>query len=650
MAGVMRGLDGQSVEVPYNVAQCNLPYKDSGADVRLHSLGLPGGAVLVLQELAFPLPISCTVSLDLLVTSCVVLITLLALVREWAAPALVLTSAMVVLLASGVIDASAALAGFSNQAPITVAALFVIARAVERTGALRPLLELAMRPDGSERGNLFRLLLPSAAASSFMNNTPIVAMLIGPVSSSAERQGQSPSKYLMPLSFSVLLGGIVTLIGTSTNLVVSGLMQQAGLAPIGMFEMTWIGLPLALVGVLSMVVLAPRLLPLRRGIKERFSEEFREFTIEMEVESKGPADGQTVARVGLRHLQGVFLAWIRRGDRLITPVSPDESLQAGDRLGFVGGVDRVMDLQAVRGLRAAAHKHVRRLDAGEHRYVEVVLAAMSPLVGRTLKEADFREQYQATVLAIHRSGERVAGKLGEVVFKAGDTLLLLADVGFAARWRDRRDFLVVLELGGALPVSTGKAWFVITVALTMILLAAFEVVPILHGALVAALLMVAGRVLTPNEARNAVDLDILLLIAASFGVGTAIENSGMAALIASWIVTPAMSIGPVAVLAAIVLATMTVTELITNNAAAVLIFPIGMAAAQQSGADPRSFGIAIAMAASASFLTPIGYQTNTMVYGPGGYRFGDYIRLGLPLTVIVLVGLVGLTALQWSMS
>ncbi len=557
---------------------------------------------------------------------------------------------MVVLLVSGVIDAHEALVGFSNQAPVTVAALFVVARAVERTGALRPLLELAMRPDGSERGNLFRLLVPSAAASAFMNNTPIVAMLIGPVSSSAEQRGQSPSKYLMPLSFGVLLGGIVTLIGTSTNLVVSGLMQQAGMAPIGMFEMTWIGLPLAVVGILSMVMLAPRLLPVRRGIKERFSKEFREFTIEMEVEGKGAADGLSVAQAGLRHLQGVFLAWIWRRDRLIAPVGPDESLQAGDRLGFVGSVDRVMDLQAVRGLRVAAHKLVRGLDAGEHRYVEVVLAGMSPLIGRTLKEADFREQYQATVLAIHRSGERVAGKLGEVTLRPGDTLLLLAEVGFSARWRDRRDFLLVLEISSALPVSTRKAWFVILVVLSMVLFAAFEALPILHGALVAALLMVVGKVLTPNEARAAVDLDVLLMISASFGIGTAIETSGLAALIAGWIVTPAMSVGPIAVLSAIVLSTMVVTELITNNAAAVLVFPIGVAAAQQSGVDPRSFGIAIAMAASASFLTPIGYQTNTMVYGPGGYRFGDYIRLGLPLTMIVFAGLVGLTALKWSLT
>lgn len=585
----------------------------------------------------------------LAVTASTVLLVLIALIREWAAPALVITGGMVLLLVLGVITPAEALAGFSNPAPITVAALFVIARAVERTGALRPLLERALRSGSSERRDLLRLLPPVAAASAFFNNTPIVAMLIGPVSASAERQGRSPSRYLMPISFATLLGGTTTLIGTSTNLVVSGLMQQGGLAPLGMFELSPIGLPLAMVGVVLLAVMAPRLLPARRGLRQRFNEEFREFTIEMVVEAGGVVDGRSVTDAGLRHLQGVFLAWIRREEQVITPVAPEQRLEAGDRLGFVGGVDQVMDLQGMRGLRTAAQKHVRGLDAGDHRFVEVVIAALSPLVGGTLKSTDFRDQYKATVLAVHRSGARVAGKLGDLRLLPGDTLLLLADRGFAGRWRDRRDFLLVSELNGALPVSSGKSWAVLAIVGAMIVAAALDVVPILHGSLVAAFLVVATRLITAAEARNALDLDVVLLIAASFGIGTAIETSGLASLVAGWIVNAATGLGPVAVLSAIVLATLAVTELITNNAAVVLLYPIAAAAALQIGVDPRSFGVAIAITASASFLTPIGYQTNTMVYGPGGYRFGDYVRLGLPLTVLVFIGVVGLTALTWGM-
>lgn len=583
--------------------------------------------------------------MSLLITLVVVLFVMIALTREWAAPAMVITAGMVLLLVTGVLTPAEALAGFSNPAPITIAALLVISRAVERTGALAPLLRLAVRPDGSERGNLLRLLLPSAAVSAFMNNTPIVAMLIGPVSASAERNGLSPSRFLMPINHAVLLGGTITLIGTSSNLIVSGLMTEAGIRPMGMFELTPIGLPLALGGVLLMVALAPRLLPARKGIKERFSEEFREFTMEMEVEAGGPVAGQNVAGARLRHLQGVFLAWVRRGERVISPVGPDEVLLAGDRLGFVGRVDRVMDLQAIPGLRLAAHKHVRGLDEGEHRFVEVVLAPISPLVGRTLKDSDFRDQYQATVMAIHRSGDRVSGKLGEIPLESGDTLLLLADRNFVGRWRDRRDFLMVSALNGALPVSSGRAWLVIAAVTAMIAASALNLVPILQGSLVVALLLVAGRLLTPNEARTAIDLDVLLMVAASYGIGKAIETSGLAALLASWIVQPVVTLGPVAVLAGVVLATLLVTQIITNNAAAVLVFPIAVAAAGQIGANPRPFALAVAVAASGSFLTPIGYQTNTMIFGPGGYRFGDYVRLGLPVTVLMAAGLVTLSAL-----
>jgi di/tricarboxylate transporter len=585
----------------------------------------------------------------LLLTALTVLLVLVALAREWAAPALVIAGGMVGLLVLGVITPAEALAGFSNPAPITVAALFVIARAVERTGALRPLLERALRSNTSERGDLLRLLPPVAAASAFFNNTPIVAMLIGPVSASAQRQGRSASRYLMPISFATLIGGTVTLIGTSTNLVVSGLMVQAGMAPMGMFELTGIALPTAVLGIILLVVLAPRLLPDRRGLRQSFDEQFREFTLEMQVESGGAVDSKSVAEAGLRHLQGVFLAWIRRGDSVISPVAPEQKLEAGDLLGFVGSVERVMDLQSMRGLRTSAHKHVRGLSEGDHRFVEVVIASLSPLVGKTLKSADFREQYAATVLAVHRSGERLSGKLGELPLVAGDTLLLLADRNFAQRWRDRRDFLLVSELDGALPVSSVKALAVSGIVLAMILASAFDVVPILQGSLVAAFLLVATKIITAAEARNALDLDVVLLIAASFGIGAAIEKSGLASLVASWIVDAAMGLGPVAVLAAIVLATLTVTELITNNAAVVLLFPIATAAAVQSGVDPRSFALAITIAASASFLTPIGHQTNTMVYGPGGYRFGDYVRLGLPITIVVFVGVVGLTALSWGL-
>ena len=592
---------------------------------------------------------SLDLTFELLLTAAVVVLTVTALAREWLPAALAIFGGMLVLLVAGVITPSEALAGFANPAPMTVAALFIIARAVEKTGAIQPMLERALRADSGERANLGRLLTPVAFSSAFLNNTPIVAMLISPVSSWADQRGRSVSRLLMPISFATMLGGMVTLIGTSTNLVVSGMLVAIGQEPLGMFEFTGIGLPVALIGVLFLIFFTPSLLPDRKGLKKRFDEGMREFTVEMLVDPHGPADDRSVADVGLRHLEGVFLAWVRRGETLIAPVGPEEVLRAGDRLGFVGSVDRVVDLQGIRGLRSAEFNHATGIGDGTHGFFEAVVASTSPLVGESLKSADFRERYQATVLAIHRSGDRIQGKLGEVKLEPGDTLLLLAEQNFRMRWRDRADFLLVSEHAGSPRVKSRKAPFVLGLTVLVVLLVAFDIVPILEGSLAAALAIVAGRILTAHEARGAVDLDVLIMIAASFGIGAAIETSGLAALVAGWIVQPAMVIGPVAVLAAIVLATLALTELITNNAAAALIFPIATAAATQAGLDPRPFAIAVALAASAAFLTPIGYQTNMMVYGPGGYRFGDFARLGFPLTILVFFAIVGLTALQWNL-
>lgn len=581
-------------------------------------------------------------------TLAVVILTVVAMVREWVAPSLAVVGAMVVLLVAGIVTPAQGLAGFSNPAPITVAALFVLARAVEKSGILQPVVSRTLSATAGHRQNLLRLLAPTAGASAFLNNTPIVAMLVPEVSAWAERRGNPVSRYLMPLSFAAILGGMVTLVGTSTNLVVSGLLENAGYPPLGMFEMTGVGFPAALLGLALVVGLAPVLLPIRTGLKRSFDEGSREFTVQMEVVPHGPALGQTVEEAGLRNLQGVFLAWIQREGRVVAPVSPEEVLQPGDQLGFVGRADLVVDLQAIRGLRSAEHKHTAPYRDEAHAFFEVVVSPISPLVGESLKSAGFREQYQAAVLAIHRAGERVRGKLGELTLRPGDTLLLLADRGFRERWRDRRDFLLVSHLDGALPGSTLHGVLALGTGVSIVILAALGVLPILQGALLAALLMVLTGCLTPNEARRAVDLDVILLIAAAFGIGAAMETSGLAEALVGSVMAPAGAMGPVAVLTAVVMGTLILTELVTNNAAAVLMFPIAMASAAVAGVDPRAFAIAVALTASASFVTPIGYQTNTMVFGPGGYRFTDYARLGLPLALALAAAIILLISVRWA--
>jgi di/tricarboxylate transporter len=571
-------------------------------------------------------------------TLAVAVATVALLASERVRPALAMVGAVTFLLVAGVVDAQQALAGFSNPAPITVAALYVLAAAARKTQLLAIVTARVLSRDREARPSLelARILTPTAGASAILNNTPIVAMTAPAVASWAHATGRSASRYLMPISFAAILGGVVTLIGTSTNLVVSGLLQQAGHEPLGLFEITWVGLPLALAGLVVLALLAPRLLPERQAPGEAAAADAREFTVEMDV-TGGRLAGGTVAEAGLRNLEGVFLVEIERDGETIAPVGPDERLLEGDRLIFAGNVDRVLDLQQMPGLVSAEERHfsVAGTSAARRTY-EIVVSNDSRLVGSTLKEAEFRSRYGAVVLAIHRAGHRVQRKLGEVPLSSGDVLVVVAGPDFRARALDSRDFLVVAPLGWEATKAPEKTALVGLVVVGLLVAAGTGLLDILPAALLAALALVAFGALSAGEARDAIDLNVIVLIAASFGLGAAMAESGLAGTAADLLMGPFGDLGYVGLVLAVLLGTTLLTEIITNNAAAVLMFPIALSAAEQAAVDPRGLAIAVAIGASASFLTPIGYQTNTIVYGIGGYRFWDFARAGFPLTLVML--------------
>ncbi|MGH9183465.1 MAG: SLC13 family permease [Acidimicrobiales bacterium] len=589
-------------------------------------------------------------------TLVVVVGTVAVLVTERVNPPLAVLGAVIVLLAAGVIDDSQALSGFSNPAPVTVAALYVVAGAVEATGALegagRRLLGQADAGGGgggerTSRRELARLLVPTAAASAVLNNTPIVSMAAPRVAAWAERTGRLPSQFLMPLSFAAILGGVVTTIGTSTNLVVAGLLRDAGQPSLGLFEVTRLGLPVAVAGIGVMLATAPRLTARRRSSREELGAHAREFTIEMLLPPGSPLSGRSVTEAGLRNLEGVFLVEIERDGRLIAPVGPDEELAGGDRLVFVGNVGRILDLQRMSGLVPAEQRHFQVGPNSSQRFFQVVVTGGSALAGTTLKEAGFRGRYGGAVVALHRGGERVGAKLGEVPLRAGDVLLVLSDADFRRRWHDHRDFLVVSPAATDGPPRRGRARLTQLVILAVVVAAGTGAVDILQASLLAAVALVGLGALTPAEARASVDLDVVVLIAASFGLGAAISESGLAAELADLLVGAADRFGDLGLLGGVLVATTMLTALISNNAAAVLMFPIATAAAAQAGLDPRPFAIAVMLGASVDFLTPIGYQTNTMVYGMGGYHFGDFARLGAPLTATTLLVALAVIPLGW---
>ena len=578
--------------------------------------------------------------MDAVITIAVIVAAAGGLISNRVSPPSAMLGATSMLFVLGITDVEGAFGGFANSAPLTIAALYIVAGGVARTGAIAPAVDRLLVSSDSELRDMARLLTPVTAASAFLANTPIVAMLVGPVVRWCQTRGRSVSRMLIPISYATILGGTITAIGSSTNLVSSGQLEAYGRDPLAMFELAKFGLPVAIVGLVFVVVAGPRLLPDRSSPSEEVG---RSYVVSMQVQNGGPIDGQTVEDAGLRHLQGVFLIEVDRSGRVTAPVEPGFELRGGDRLTFAGRVDMVLDLQSIRGLVSAEVSHLEAVDHGKNTFFEAVVGGSSPLIGHTLAESGFRSRYGAAVVAIHRSGEALSGKLGTIRIHAGDTLLVLAPNDFRVRWRHSGEFLLIARLGGAPPSASRRAPVVLAILALLIVAPLTGRIGVFKSALIAAGLTIVLGVQTPREARDAVDVNVIVTIAAAFGLGRALEDVGIAESLADGMVDLASPLGTLGVVAGVLVATMLLTELVTNAAAIVLVFPVALRIAESSALEPRELILAVTVAASASFVTPIGYQTNTMVYGPGGYRFGDYSRLGLPLSIGVVAILTAVT-------
>jgi di/tricarboxylate transporter len=558
-----------------------------------------------------------------------------------------MVAAVTVLMLTGVLSVADALSGLANPGLATVGVLYIVAAGLVNTGAAHALGTKFLGLPRSTAAAQIRLMLPAAAASGFLNNTPMVAMLVPVVEEWGRRCRISLSKLMIPLSYATILGGMLTLIGTSTNVVVYGLvLEETTLGPMGFFEIGLIGLPCAIVGLLYMVATQKWLLPERKPPLEDFGAA-REYAIEMVLQDNSPMIGKSVEQAGLRQLPGAFLAEIERGPTVLPAVAPTEKLQAGDRLLFVGVVDSVAELLRLRGL-VPAPEQVFKLNAPrpERRLFEVVVSDACPVSGRTIRDGQFRTRYNAVVLAVARNGERLRAKIGDIELRAGDTLLLESGPNFLAQQRNSRDFLLVSELQGITIPRHDRIWVAVGVLGVMVALASTGLLSMLEAGLVASGLMLATRCIKPNAARASIDWSVLVVIAASLGVGQALETSGAAQALADfWL--GAAGTNPLLALAAVYVFTNVVTEMVSNNAAAVMSFPIAMATAEGLGVSLWPFVVVVMMAASCGFATPIGYQTNLMVYGPGGYRFSDYVRFGLPLNILIGVVTVLLAPVFW---
>ena len=577
----------------------------------------------------------------------------------------------------GVIDPVDALSGFANPAVVMIGALFVVAAGLRFTGALDLVGQWVLGRATTAHAALLRLAAPLLGLSAFMNNTPIVAMIVPIVVDWCRRRNVSPSRLLIPISYLAIMGGACTLIGTSTNLVVSGMLSEKhaelepprdgppptpaeaklldAVRPMHMFEVGFVGLPCALMGAAYLLVFGHRLLPNRTELIQQLGDQQREYLLEMLVQPECRLIGKSVEDAGLRHLPGLFLIEIQRGERIIAPARPSDVIQARDRLTFTGVVTTIADLENIPGLVPAADRTYEvspRRRHGRH-LTEAVLSDDSPLIGLTVRQARFRQLYNAAVVAVHRSGQRMKDvKIGDIRLRPGDTLLLQTPTEFEDDFRHSRDFSLVASLEGSRATRHDRAGlaFGILVALVAALTTATLLADTAWAAIAAicaAGMMVACRCLPVADARAAIDLHVLLTIAAALGLGLAIDESGAADAIAGGLVSMIGGDSPYLLLAVVYLLTLVFTELITNSAVAALMFPVAMAVAATADWSPRPFVMAIAIAASSSFVTPIGYQTNLMVMGPGGYHPRDYLKAGLPLVVVVMTTALLLIPLCW---
>ena len=578
-------------------------------------------------------------------TLAVVLLALFAMVREIAAPDLVLMAALLALAVTGTLSPAETFLGFANPVVPAIGALFIVSAGLRETGALDITLGRLLGRAHRAREGTLRIISPVMGLSGFLNNAPIVAMMTPSVIQWARRNGLSASRFLIPLSYASILGSITTIIGTSTTLTVAGLVEEAGMTPMHFFELLPVALPVCAVGLLYLIFIAPRLLPDRRDASDAMGDRRREYVATMHVQNDCPLVNQSVEAAGLRRLPGLFLVEINRNGRIITPVSPDERLAAGDQLVFAGVVATIIDLQRIRGLVPAPESDQPTVFDPDHRLAEAVVSSSSPLVGTSIRDANFRTVYDAAVIAVHRNAERLGGKIGEIVLRPGDTLLLQCAAGFMRAHRNSPDFYLVNELEGSTRPRHERAWLAISLLLLMVIAVATGLVTIAVGALVTAGALVATRCLTGPQARASVNWSILVIIGAGLGIATAMEKTGAANSIANLVVSAVGDAGPVAALLVVYILCLVLAEMLHHAAAVAILFPIAVATAAQVGADPRGFVVAVAVAGTCAFASPVTYQTHLIVYGPGGYRFTDFVRVGLPLDIIV--GAVAMSVIPW---
>ncbi len=583
----------------------------------------------------------------------------IALMYDLMRPGLILFSALIVLMAAGIINSKESLAGFSNKGMLTVGVLFLVSEGIRQTGGLN-LIARTFLPQrrGKMPFTMLKLLFPISVISAFLNNTPVVIIFAPVFKNWAEKMNLSPQKFLIPLSYATILGGVCTLIGTSTNLVVHGLMLENGLDGLNMFELGKVGIWITITGLLYLAFIGHKILPGKKNNHRRQRSDYKEYFLDASLPPNSSLAGEEINNGRSHQLKNIIIHSIERDNELFDTRKGKFTLQQDDKLVITVKSDDLLPLISHRRLELKAMKGFGKFyKSTDIKQIEVVIAPRFPGINQTIDEFDFLNHYQAEVLAVHRNGETIATDVGSVRMKDGDSLVLLTNETFIKNWGGSKTFYLTSFIGEVPPPRyKGQRLAALILLLLMITGAALsDFLPEINGerpdmfyfAALVAIIMTWINILPNRQYTKAVSWDVLITIACAFGLSKALQNSGAADAIATTAINFSKSYGPIGVLITIYLITNLFTEIITNNAAAALVFPIAYSAAHQLGVDPKPFFIAICIAASSSFATPIGYQTNLLVQGLGNYRFGDYAKVGLPLNLLVFLISVTLIPLIW---
>lgn len=581
-------------------------------------------------------------SLDQIIIIIFVIAMFVFMFMEIAQPAIIAFLTLIVFLILGYISPEEAMLTLSNEGVLTLALLFIVVSVIERTNITEKILYKILRNSKSEKGVLLRLAGPLAGLSAFLNNTPLVVMMTTAMQNWCKDKGYHPSKFLLPISYITIFGGMFTLIGTSTNLIVHGWLLGRGFEGFSFFHLAPYILVGVIIGMIYLLLFGHKILPANESTLTGKYDEGRSFLYEAVVGEKCRLIGKTVTSEEFKKLKDLYLLKIVRGEEVISPVHLKDIIHENDILIFTGTLESLKSLEQFRNLSIKTDNiTLDTLQTEDARLVEGVIAHSSSLVHQKIKNTNFRGKYNASVVSVHRKNENINKNIGDIRLKVGDVLLLLVGPDFEQNAYKTDDFYAFSELPPSKVLNKKESIISITTFVLMITAVALGLITMFQGVLFSIGLFILFQLLDPEQIKRSIPFQVLLLIVSSLGIGKVIESSGVAELIASSIIQlVAENFGVIGLLVSLYIITNILTEVITNTAAAVIVLPISIEVASYMDIAPNMIAIIVAIAASSSFSTPIGYQTNLIVYGPGGYKFSDYVKLGLPLNLIFMVSVV----------